>query len=85
MARSPRLMSGDSLTRSSSNVQGLTLLLTSTPSGLGAGSALMLSYLQDQLSRDAWVRGGASSAQPPDMNMSLGGIPDHLYVYLEVI
>jgi hypothetical protein len=43
---------------------------------LGGGSALLLLRSQDQLSYDAQLRGGPSSAQPSDVSMSLGSSLD---------
>lgn len=40
--------------------------------GLWTESAFLLSGLQGQLSHNAQVKGGASSAQPSDTNMSTG-------------
>jgi hypothetical protein len=37
-----------------------------------AGSSLLLSCFQDQISYNAQVRNGASSVQPSDINMSQG-------------
>lgn len=45
-------------------------------SWLGAGSAFLLSRPQGQLFQDARVMGRASSPQPPDRNMFLGGSPE---------
>lgn len=45
-------------------------------SWLGVGSAFLLSHPQGQLFQDAQVKGKASSVQPTDMNMLLGGSPD---------
>jgi hypothetical protein len=39
-------------------------------------SALLLSWPQGQLSHNTQARGGASSAQPSDINMALGDTPD---------